>query len=181
MTMKPSLQGAGLNLAQPPVANLNAAVFPRAPVTPASGSRFADMPIGVLLDALADRLAARLLAHASTPQHPEHASAQHNPLGTPRAFLDAGRRGDFPTFKRGREVVARWADVLAYIEARKVERTKRSLSGGPAPQPTSPSPAPPSPPSVAPPRPAASAGPPPTADERRREVLRAAKILPKGR
>ncbi len=49
-------------------------------------------------------------------QAPRYADAKNNPLGTARAFLDAGRRGDFPTFKRSRAIVARWSDVEQYIE-----------------------------------------------------------------
>lgn len=62
---------------------------------------------------------ARELAACSVPPHPEHASAKHNPLGSARAFLDAGRRGDFETFKRGKEVVARWVDVVTSIERKR--------------------------------------------------------------
>jgi hypothetical protein len=64
---------------------------------------------------LLEDFTARLRTAAATPRH---ADAKHNPLGSARAFLDAGRRGDFPTFKRGREVVALWADVESYIERR---------------------------------------------------------------
>lgn len=121
---------SGLALARRHPANLNA--------SPANLTELAELPVGVLLDALADRLAERLVARAAIPQHPEHAGAKHNPLGTARAFLDAGRRGDFPTFKRGREVVARWVDVLAYIERRTLERKPRSApksaSERPAPE-----------------------------------------------
>lgn len=68
---------------------------------------------------LAEMVAARL---APMLRQPEFADAKRNPLGSERAFLDAGRRGDFATYRRGREVVARWSDVLAYIERRKVPR-----------------------------------------------------------
>jgi hypothetical protein len=73
-----------------------------------------------LLDDLAERIANRIAARggASTPA-PKYADARNNPLGSARAFLDAGRRGDFPTFKRARSVVALWSDVEAYIERRR--------------------------------------------------------------
>jgi hypothetical protein len=74
--------------------------------------------LDVLLDVLADRLAERLAARAGTST-PRYADAKANPLGSARAFLDAGRAGRFPTFKRGREVVALWADVERSIESRK--------------------------------------------------------------
>lgn len=81
--------------------------------------------LDTLLDVLADRIAERLAARAAPDAAARFASAKDNPLASERAFLDAGRRGDFPTFKRGREVVARWADVLAYIEGRQCKRKPR--------------------------------------------------------
>jgi hypothetical protein len=74
--------------------------------------------LDALLDDLADRLAERLAVRAGASS-PRYADAKHNPLGSARAFLDAARRRDFATFRRGREVVARWADVEAWIESRK--------------------------------------------------------------
>jgi hypothetical protein len=59
-----------------------------------------------------------LLSGQAHHQTPRYADAKNNPLGKARAFLDAGRRGEFPTFKRSREVVARWSDVEKYIERR---------------------------------------------------------------
>lgn len=56
---------------------------------------------------------------------PRYATAKSNPLGSARAFLDAGRRRDFPTFKRGREVVAHWTDVETWIESRKLVPRER--------------------------------------------------------
>ncbi|WP_438038635.1 hypothetical protein [Sorangium sp. So ce128] len=50
---------------------------------------------------------------------PRYASSKTNPLGSARAFLDAGRRKNFPTFKRGKEVWALWTDVETWIESRK--------------------------------------------------------------
>lgn len=126
-------------------------------------SGFLTLSLGVLLDALAERIVARLLASSPSPNHPEHADARANPLGTARAFLDAGRRGDFPTFKRGREIVARWVDVLAYIERRAVARKER-MACSEQPTPTQPSRHPPA----------------ETPAERRKRLLRAAKLLPPG-
>jgi hypothetical protein len=73
--------------------------------------------LGALLDAVADLLAAKVAERLSVPAT-RYADGKANPLGSRRAFLDAARRGDFPSFKRGREVVARWEDVVAYIESR---------------------------------------------------------------
>lgn len=78
-----------------------------------------------ILCVLADLIVERMAARAAPDGAGRWASAKDNPLGTARAFLDAGRRGDFPTFKRGRGVVARWSDVTAYIEARPCERKAR--------------------------------------------------------
>ncbi|HVY46289.1 MAG TPA: hypothetical protein VHB21_10445 [Minicystis sp.] len=82
-------------------------------------------PLDDLLDDLAERIAERLAARAAGgPPSPKYADAKSNPLGSARAFLDAGRRGDFPTFKRARNVVALWSDVEAYIERRRRERPR---------------------------------------------------------
>ena len=69
------------------------------------------------VDQIARRVVELLRADAGAPA-PTYADANNNPLGSARAFLDAHRRGDFPTFKRGREIVARWEDVEAYIASR---------------------------------------------------------------
>jgi len=77
-----------------------------------------DQWLNVLIDVLAERLAEKMAARmvASTPRY---ATARENPMGSSRAFLDAARRGDFPTFRRGRCVAALWADVEGYVESRK--------------------------------------------------------------
>lgn len=80
-----------------------------------SGPSFA---IAIDLEALAEMVADRVIARLSG-NSPRYASAVENPLGSSRAFLDAHRAGRFPTFKRGREVLAKWADVEAYIESRR--------------------------------------------------------------
>ena len=68
------------------------------------------------VDRVADRVVRQLEAkHARS----DFADAKNNPLGSARAFLDAARRRDFPSFKRGRNVVALWADVEAYVLSRK--------------------------------------------------------------
>jgi hypothetical protein len=78
----------------------------------------ADHVVEVLLDTLAERVADKLASRMGKPAH-RYADAKHNPLGAARAFLDAARRGDFASFKRGRVVVARWEDVEGYIETRR--------------------------------------------------------------
>jgi hypothetical protein len=74
-------------------------------------------PFDPILVALADRLAP-LLAERLTQARPRYADARSNPIGSPRAFLDAARRSDFPTFLRARRITALWADVEASIERR---------------------------------------------------------------
>lgn len=67
-----------------------------------------------VLDALVERVAARLVA---TPPHtPRYYDAKNNPLGR-RAFLDAARRGAFPSFKIGKKVLAEASAVEAWIAA----------------------------------------------------------------
>lgn len=66
---------------------------------------------------------ANVLASMGIRATPEHATAKSNPLGSERAFLDAARKGTFPTFKLGREIAARWADVQAYAERRTITRS----------------------------------------------------------
>ena len=53
---------------------------------------------------------------------PKYADALNNPLGSERAFLDAGRAGRFPTFRRSRRVTALWSDVEAWSESRAIHR-----------------------------------------------------------
>jgi hypothetical protein len=71
-----------------------------------------------LLDELADRIADRLAVRISQGAQ-RYADKDANPYGSARAFLDAARRGDFPTFKRARKVTAKWGDVEAAIESRR--------------------------------------------------------------
>ncbi|WP_437994389.1 hypothetical protein [Sorangium sp. So ce145] len=56
---------------------------------------------------------------------PRYATSKANPLGSARAFLDAGRRKNFPTFKCGREVWAFWTEVETWIESRKIAPRER--------------------------------------------------------
>lgn len=70
------------------------------------------------LVALLAELADVLLDGESGPEAPRYFSADDpGPLRTARAFLDAGRRRDFPTMKIGKRVVAKASDVYAWIEA----------------------------------------------------------------
>jgi hypothetical protein len=82
--------------------------------------------IGPLLEQLADLVAEKVAQRAGNAS-PKYATAKQNPLGNERSFLDAARRGDFPSFKRSREVAALWSDVEQWIEQRKrpVRQKKR--------------------------------------------------------
>lgn len=82
--------------------------------------------IDVLLDEVANRLAEKL-AERGRGSKPRHADARNNPLGGARVFLAAARRDAFPTFRRGRAVVALWTDVEAYIEHQPISRKRRDL------------------------------------------------------
>lgn len=105
--------------ARPPVAA-------KASVYPALEGVSPDTLFGAFLDAVADRVADRLASRIAPDPATRWASAKDNPIGSARAFLDAGRRGDFETCKRGREVVARWADCEAYIASRQCARKPRT-------------------------------------------------------
>jgi len=76
--------------------------------------------MGAAWDALAE-----MMVPAQQPPPIRWATAKDNPLRSSRAFLDAARRGDFPTGKRGREIAARWTDVEAWIEGRKDSRAAK--------------------------------------------------------
>ena len=82
---------------------------------PSSADHLLDALIDVLAERVADKMAARMGASS-----PRYATARSNPIGSPRGFLDAARRGDFPTFRRGRCVAALWAEVESYVERRKL-------------------------------------------------------------
>jgi hypothetical protein len=71
-----------------------------------------DAVLDVLADLLADKLTERIASRqaAASPYY----DTEHNPLGK-RRFLEAARRGDFPSFKRGRRVLALRTDVDAWI------------------------------------------------------------------
>jgi hypothetical protein len=51
----------------------------------------------------------------------------NHPFPSDRAFLDAGRRGDFATYRLGRRTAARVEDVHAAIEAKRPRRRPRAI------------------------------------------------------
>lgn len=75
------------------------------------------------LERLAELVADRLAAKAP----PKYADKDRNPYGSERAFLDAARRGEFPTFRVVRRVTAMWAEVEAALERnRKTARERKT-------------------------------------------------------
>jgi hypothetical protein len=94
-----------------------------------------DIAAALLELGLVDLVAAKLAAHtaAAAPSPPRYADGDNNPMGSARAFLDAGRRGDFPTFRVARKVTALWSDVLASIEAKKKISARASASAASSP------------------------------------------------
>jgi hypothetical protein len=64
---------------------------------------------------LAAEIIVARLRHEPGLGAPLYATAQHNPLGSKRAFLNAARAKKFTTFKRGRNVAAMWSDVDAWM------------------------------------------------------------------
>jgi hypothetical protein len=79
-------------------------------------SRRVDDVLDLLADLVAERVIARL---GEVPQggH-EYYDQRLNPLGR-RRFLEAARRGAFPSTKQGKLVLARRADVDAWIASSK--------------------------------------------------------------
>jgi hypothetical protein len=87
-------------------------------VSDARDDSLLDHPVvAALLERLADLVAARV----QPGEEGRYYTAVNNPLGSVRAFRDAASRGDFPSFKLGREIAAKRSDVHAWIEG----RTKR--------------------------------------------------------
>lgn len=69
-----------------------------------------------IVDAIAQGVARQLVE--ASPRVEAFCNARNNPLGSVRAFLNAARRGDFPSFRAGRRVLARRSDVEAWILTR---------------------------------------------------------------
>lgn len=82
-------------------------------VAPLTGHAHA--ALDAFVDVLAERVALKLAPLVGAGK-PHYADATSNPLDSDRAFLDAARRGDFATFKRGKRITALWSDVERYIE-----------------------------------------------------------------
>lgn len=89
-----------------------------------SDLRLPDDQAAELVERTARRVVELLRADVPAPA-PRYADAKDNPLGSARAFADAARRGDFPTFRRSRRVTALWTDVEAWIQSRPAMRSRR--------------------------------------------------------
>ena len=72
-----------------------------------------------LVDVLADRILAKLESRSTAPRY---ADVESSPYRTGRAFQEAARRGEFPTFLRSRRVTALWGDCEQAIEQRQRAR-----------------------------------------------------------
>jgi len=84
-----------------------------------------------LLDIIAAKVAARIVAHqgASAAPPPAHYHQDDAPVSK-RVFLAAARAGAFPSSKRGKRVFALRADVDAWVAAGK--RVPRASTPAPA-------------------------------------------------
>ena len=96
---------------------IEAQEVPAPPPSARDSARLPDDQASEIVERTARRVV-ELLQAAGSVANPKHADANNNPLGSSRAFLDAHRRRDFKTFKRGREIVAIWTDVERFIESR---------------------------------------------------------------
>jgi hypothetical protein len=77
-----------------------------------------------LVAVMAAELAAKIIEERSRSQGSRYATAKHNPMGSPRRFRDAARAGKFPARQVGREIMAKWEDVEAYIESMPVPASR---------------------------------------------------------
>lgn len=82
------------------------------PTSPRRSPETVNAVLDLFVDMVADRVAARLGAAPANDYYDQRS----NPLGK-RRFLDAARRGAFPSTKRGKLVLARRTDVDAWIAA----------------------------------------------------------------
>lgn len=71
-----------------------------------------------IVTALIEQLGGVIAGHLRVPSEPPYYTTKENPLGSGRAFRDAARRGEFPSFRLSRLVAARRADVHAWLESR---------------------------------------------------------------
>jgi hypothetical protein len=70
-----------------------------------------------LIEVLRDAALEAFREAAAEERKPKFATSKHNPLGNARKFLDAGRRKAFPMRRVGRDNVALWVDVEAYMQS----------------------------------------------------------------
>ncbi|MBK7582095.1 MAG: helix-turn-helix domain-containing protein [Myxococcales bacterium] len=63
----------------------------------------------------------RALRLHAAPQAGDWCDAKTSPLGSPWTFRRLAKQGAFPTFKQGRKLIARRADVERYIIDQRIE------------------------------------------------------------
>jgi hypothetical protein len=77
-----------------------------------------DHPVVIaLLGRVADLVAERCRSGTNGHGGGAYYTSTDNPLKSARAFRDAARRGEFESFKLGRLIAAKQADVHAWIES----------------------------------------------------------------
>ena len=76
----------------------------------------AQKSLDALVDLIADRVADCVVERLNAAQTQEYYDQRSSPLGR-RRFLEAARRGTFPTTKRGKLVLARREEVDRWINA----------------------------------------------------------------
>lgn len=77
--------------------------------------------LDVLLDELAERLAAKILERQAPPAD-ELVTRKTAPIAMRVWDRYAGKPDGFPAFKNGRRIVAKRSDVMAFLERQPVER-----------------------------------------------------------
>ncbi len=84
--------------------------------------------LNAVLDQLADMVAERVAARLCAPTTADYYDQHKNPLGK-RRFLESARRGDFPSTKQGKLVLARRADVDRWLDSRERPRAESRTEG----------------------------------------------------
>lgn len=89
--------------------------LPSPSTTPSRGSDPVEAALALLADYVADRVLARLVERPRVAH--DYYDQRSNPLGK-RRFLEAARRGAFPSTRCGRLVLARREDVDRWLASR---------------------------------------------------------------
>ncbi|MDB4931663.1 MAG: hypothetical protein JWM10_4147 [Myxococcaceae bacterium] len=111
----PALREGDGRVAEMPIPLLRATV---------ARSLTADVVFELLVEKIAERVAERL---GATPE-PGYYTQHENPLGR-RRFLEAARRGAFPSAKQGKLVLARREDVDRWLRSRERPSAESRTAG----------------------------------------------------